>query len=113
MALCCAELLTQTRVFAPLEPQALTFDKLLGRAPLPWEHTSHDAASGTTNLLPRLRALKRSVLACLHRDAAVRPSAREVLGRWNGLLDAETATATLDAPGQSGAAFQIAAPLLE
>ena len=86
-----AELLTRTRVFAPYESIADVSAKLLGRAWLPWEDPSMSDSSGSS-LLRDLRALKRSVLACLNRSAAGRPRAHEVLGKWNGLLDAETAT---------------------
>jgi serine/threonine protein kinase len=84
------ELLTRTRAFTPLiETHAQVRDKLLGATPLPWE----DPATAP-ELLPSLRALKRSVLACLARDPTSRPSSREVLGSWNGLLEAETASAS-------------------
>jgi hypothetical protein len=63
--------------------------KLQGTALLPWE----DAVSAV-ELLPRLRALKRSVLACLVRDPVGRPSIRDVLQCWSSLFDADEAPST-------------------
>lgn len=85
-----AELLTRTRTFAPYESREDMTSKLMGEAPLPWEDTGSESYAHT---MRSLRRLKRSVLACLDRDPAVRPTAREVLGRWHGLLDDETSTA--------------------
>lgn len=71
------ELLAQRRVFPVTTSAQAVRDALSGRAPLPWE-TREPAA---------LRTLKRSVLACLCRDAAARPAAADVVATWRNLLD--------------------------
>jgi Protein kinase domain len=84
------ELLTRSRVFPPFNDRRDDMvAKLLGRGKLPWEEEG-----AAKQVLPQLRALKRSVLACLARDPARRPDGLEVHGKWAGLLEEETATAS-------------------
>ena len=84
------ELLTGTRVFPPFNNcREEIAETLLGDHLLPWEQESAER-----DLLPRLRALKRSVLACLERDPNQRPTSAEVLGKWHSLLETETAKAS-------------------
>ena len=77
------ELLTQQRLFSNETEQRDIVATPLGSAPLPWEQKEQAAL-----LLPRLHALRRSVLRCLSRDPAERPASRELLGHWNGLFEA-------------------------
>ena len=74
------ELLTSTRAFAPSGGRIHA--RLLGTLPLAWED---EAVAGP--LLAKLKGLRRSVLQCLARDPAARPTTREVLGAWNGLFE--------------------------
>ena len=71
------ELLSKRRTFAAGTPEAEIRDMLRGRLPLPWEQEEPRA----------LRTLKHSVLQCLSRDAALRPTAAQVAGTWRNLLD--------------------------
>lgn len=71
------ELLTTTRAFPATVRAATVADMLVGRAELPWERSAVVA-----QLVPRLRVLRRSVLRCLSREAAERPSAEELLTEW-------------------------------
>jgi serine/threonine protein kinase len=80
------ELLSQRRAFPTATPRAAIQAALVGRKPLPWEDTAPDRAAA----LRPLRALRRSVLACLSRDPAARPSVRDVLRAWDHLYDTET-----------------------
>jgi serine/threonine protein kinase len=81
------ELLTQRRVFLPFEMDTdQIVGQLLGHEQLPWEGPDKD------NLLPKLRVLKRTVLACLARDPAQRPTAQALLGKWNNLFESTTGT---------------------
>ena len=84
------ELLTRARVF----PRHVSIEEverqLLEGAPLPWE----DAAT-RPELAAALKGLKRSVLACLARDPAARPTALELHGQWCGLFE-QTTGATSD-----------------
>jgi serine/threonine protein kinase len=81
------ELLTRQRVFVPFEtPAEAIMAQLQGREPLPWEGPDKD------KLLPRLRALKRSILSCLAMDPAERPTSVALLGKWNSLFESETGT---------------------
>lgn len=81
------ELLTGERVFEPGMDEGEIADVLAGRGKLPWERPEAAAT-----LVPKLRNLKRSVLKCLARDPAERPSSRELLGSWNGLFESLTGT---------------------
>ena len=81
------ELFTKTRVFVPFDTGAgEVVDQLMGVKPLPWEGPRRE------ELVAKLQILKRTVLACLSRDAAKRPSAAALLGRWNSLFEEETGT---------------------
>ena len=82
----CAELLTRTTVFPRFQySRDEVVTKVLGQGQLPWEDSE---TAG--QLLPQLRALrcalKRSVLACLARDPAERPSCKQVLSAWNQVV---------------------------
>jgi hypothetical protein len=93
------ELLTEMRVFAPFSiSREDMVDTLRGNQALPWE----DQQSAQV-LLPRLRVLKRSILACLERDPSKRPKSTEVLGKWISLLETETAKASRASAGQRSA----------
>lgn len=83
------ELLTGRRVFAPPTNESEARDQLAGRAPLPWEDTRKQGAIHSA-----LKVLKRSVLKCLERDPAKRPTSRELLGSWNGLFESLTGETT-------------------
>ena len=82
------ELLTARRTFPPPISERDVWDQLAGRAPLPWERA--DAREERA----ALKALRRSVLKCLERDPALRPTSRELLGSWNGLFESMTGTTT-------------------
>ena len=77
-----AELLTRTTVFPRFQnSRDEVVTKVLGQGLLPWEDSE---TAG--QLLPQLRALKRSVLACLARNPAERPSCKQVLSAWNQVV---------------------------
>lgn len=65
-------------------------DRIAGRQPLPWEAGS----PGAEELVRQMGHLRRTVLSCLERDPALRPTACDVLGAWNGLLEQTTGTAS-------------------
>lgn len=80
------ELLTGERALHPsgLEPAAAetaALDAISGRSQLPWEQ----AEAGPQ--LEKLRGLKRTVLRCLERDPARRPSAQALLKSWDHTFD--------------------------
>lgn len=79
------ELLTRARVFPPRLTRSEVRDQITGRAPLPWEDPEHRAEG-----LKQLRILKRTVLACLSREAKNRPTADRLLRSWNRLFDTFT-----------------------
>lgn len=85
------ELLTGERIFAPPLKENEARAQLLGSTPLPWEDPVLQK-----NILPKLKLLKRSVLMCLERDPAKRPTSRELLGAWNGLFESVTGTTTAE-----------------
>lgn len=72
---CRYELLTHTRVFPRLTDRQAIIDCLAGRALLPWEDP---ARSGELDMM---KGLRRSVLACLSRDPAKRPTTELLLRR--------------------------------
>jgi Protein kinase domain len=106
------ELLTGRRAFARGLGRAAIQGQLAGRAPLAWEAPAPGDAElnvGSKSVTaggrggpdrppprgprafrdaPELRALRPSVLACLARDPAARPTAAQLLAMWNGLFDA-------------------------
>jgi hypothetical protein len=83
------ELLTGGRIFAPPLTEDDARAQLLGTKPLPWEDPVLQE-----DLLPKLKVLKRSVLQCLERDPAKRPTSRELLGAGHGLFESVTGTTT-------------------
>lgn len=85
------ELLTGRRLFPPLMSERAARNQLAGRVPLPWE----DPARQQENTA-QLKVLRRSVLKCLHRDPAQRPTSRELLGLWNGLFESVTSGTRAD-----------------
>jgi hypothetical protein len=71
--------------------------QVTGSSPLPWEHPDTAPA-----YLRQLKVLRRSVLACLARDPAARPSADDLLGAWLNVFDATTvAPGGADFPSRS------------
>lgn len=80
------ELLTGQRAF-PSGAAAKSNDTvqaaLAGRTPLPWEGDS----TATLERLEKLRGLRRSVLKCLERDPAARPTADSLLRSWDHAFD--------------------------
>jgi serine/threonine protein kinase len=91
------ELLTDTPVFGRGATAASVFDQITGRAELPWESVEQKDAG-----FRKLRMLKRSVLKCLAREPAERPSAGELLGMWERLFDSFGADATYVPVSQDG-----------
>lgn len=89
------ELLTETRVASVDGDRAAFNDALMGRAPLPWEESGPDAVAR----LRRLRRLRGSILQCLERDPAQRPSSRQVLESWNQMFDGFTTLASIGSTG--------------
>jgi serine/threonine protein kinase len=83
------ELLTGQRIVVPAESEQSIRDRLMGRAPLPWEDELRSAS-----LLSKLKGLKRSVLKCLSREPRERPTSPELLGAWNGMFEAMTGKTT-------------------
>lgn len=82
------ELLASRRLFAPPATETEARAQLAGRAPLPWERPEAAAE------LAALKVLRRSVLLCLSRAPAARPTSRELLGAWNGYFEAVTGQTT-------------------
>lgn len=75
------ELLTNTPVFEYGTSKKAAFDIITGRGKFPWEgENSHE-------LLSMLRRLKGTILSCLDRDAAKRPSAAALVSSWNHFFD--------------------------
>lgn len=71
------ELLTRSRAFPSGMAQQDICDQITGRAMLPWENE----ATKRKRLL-QLKQLKPSVLACLSRNPAERPTAEELHASW-------------------------------
>eukprot|EP00892_Ulva_mutabilis_P002841 jgi/Ulvmu1/12558/UM090_0045.1 len=94
------ELLTEEPAFAPFNMSAAQSNSsaqeaIAGRAPLPWEEGSAEARQR----LGKLRGMRRSVLRCLNRDPAQRPSAAALLQSWDHKFDSmHTRGTTVIAP---------------
>ena len=83
------ELLNNEPVFPPIVSTRETiWAQLCGREVLPWE----DGAAQQAVKLSQLRGLKRTILQCLQRQPAERPTAEQVLTQWRTLFDSRTAT---------------------
>jgi hypothetical protein len=91
------ELLTGRGAFGPptAARRSYVLDALSGRAELPWEMKGPGGTSQGSASLQELRALRKSVLACLDRDPAKRPSASRLEESWNGLFDMKNITLTV------------------
>jgi serine/threonine protein kinase len=76
------EMLTETQVFPGGTPHSVIFAHLAGREPLPWKRG--EAAEGS---LGKLRMFRASVLQCLQRDPAQRPTIEELLRGWDTIFD--------------------------
>ena len=82
------ELLTGERAFSihnmdAIESEQAAQEAIAGRAPLPWEGTSEE----TQQRLEKLRGLRRTVLLCLERDPAKRPTAPVLMKTWDHVFD--------------------------
>ena len=75
------ELLTNTPVFEYGTSKQKAFDIISGRGKFPWE------GENSYELLKMLRRLKGTILSCLERDAAKRPSAAALVSSWNHFFD--------------------------
>lgn len=64
-------------------------DQIAGRAPLRWERVGTPECD---EALKMLRGLRRSVLRCLSRDPARRPTCEALLASWNHMFDKVTST---------------------
>jgi serine/threonine protein kinase len=85
------ELLTGLPPFAAGLPRAAVKDQIAGREKLRWERVG---APECDDALARLRGLRRSVLRCLHRNPAQRPTCEALLASWNHMFDKMTSTVT-------------------
>ena len=82
------ELLTGKRAFpncgmSLAESNQDARDAISGREPLPWER-SDDATMGQ---LEKLRVLRQTVLQCLEREPAMRPTAASLVSSWDHTFD--------------------------
>ena len=82
------ELLTGERAFfthstSPQESNSATQEAIAGRVPLPWEGPNE----ATQQRLEKLRGLRRTVMRCLERDPARRPSSAALVSSWDHLFD--------------------------
>lgn len=85
------ELLTEERIFPPEATAEDMMGELRGRG-LPWEA----GVSGQANRRKKLCGLKRTVMACLERDASKRPSAQSLLSSWETSFDTMKTQGTFD-----------------
>ena len=78
------ELLTGERAFpGAMGSEAAAQEAIAGRVPLPWE-----GRSGVVEMrLRKLRGMRRTVLQCLDRDPAQRPSSEALLQSWDHTFD--------------------------
>jgi hypothetical protein len=76
------ELLTGQRTFPFGTTKEQVFDQISGRSLLPWEDPG-----GHAQRVAALRGLRRSIMLCLSRDSAARPSADRLLVAWNHMFD--------------------------
>ena len=79
------ELLTNKRPFLFMSPAEVEA-RLCGEKPLLWEEEGQE----TLDMLKSLGGLKRTVMSCLDRDPAKRPSAAEVRGMWRQIISTAT-----------------------
>ena len=82
------ELLTGERAFpthsmSAVEAASAAQEAIAGRALLPWEGSSE----ATQERLERLRGLRRTVMRCLERDPARRPTAAALVSSWDHTFD--------------------------
>ena len=85
------ELLTGERAFpahsmSPADAHRAAQDAIVGRKPLPWEGSGADSL----HRLDKLRVLRRTVMLCLERDPAKRPSAAALVTSWDHTFDLHT-----------------------
>lgn len=89
------ELLTGERAFPSGASESSMQAELCGRSQLPWEGDS----GAVTLRLGKLRGMRRTVLKCLDRDPAQRPSSEALLRSWDHAFDnMHTRGATQTAP---------------
>lgn len=91
------ELLCSTHAFPYGTKRETICDQISGRALLPWELPEVVVAQR-----PLLRGLRRTVLLCLSRDPARRPSAARLLAAWNAMFDSFTTVGTTECSGDEG-----------
>ena len=98
------ELLTGERAFprhsVGADADQAVQDAIAGRTLLPWEGPSAD----TAERLKKLRGLRRTVLRCLDRDPAKRPTALSLLSSWDHTFDNMQTRGTDWSAGSDGAA---------
>ena len=76
------ELLTEEPAFSA-QTMSAAKDAIAGRVPLPWEAEAPEARQR----LEQLRRLRRTVLRCLARNPAERPTASALLRTWDHMFD--------------------------
>ena len=91
------ELLTAAPAFPPYMKFPQLVDAIVGRTPLPWEGPRKNEQLG------KLRMLKRSLVKCLSRNPAQRPTADALLASWNEIFD-YFPSATVSFAGNTAAA---------
>jgi serine/threonine protein kinase len=78
------ELITKMPAFDPGITKQAALDITSGRGQFPWEKLENRF------LLSSLQRLKGTILSCLDRNAAKRPSAASLVDSWNHFFDANT-----------------------